>query len=160
MTRDIKKPIVDREYITNNQPWPLDALPREYVPHPATKWYPPVFGFGVALSKEETERFAEHFDIPIDKEYYENVISKRLTESCGARFTTRCCDMGGGPDESIQLFPMVTNYDVHKVEVTEPLEKFCEVVEKVFGSSKQIGWWLEYTANHSPDHYRVSNLLW
>ena len=46
------------------------------------------------------------------------------------------------------------------VDVIEPLKKCRGMVEEAFGSSKQIGWWLEYTMNHDPGYYWVSNLLW
>ena len=68
--------------------------------------------------------------------------------------------MGGDPRDRIWLFSLTTNYTIRKgVDVNEPLKKCCEMVEEVFGSSKKVGWWLEYTVNHDPGHWWVSDIL-
>ena len=64
LTRDKKEYKIDREYITQNQPWSSDTHSREYFPHSARKWYPPIFCFGVALSSEETAELVRRLEIP------------------------------------------------------------------------------------------------
>jgi len=159
---DIKEFNVNRSYILKNQPWFSNALPRGYLSHRATKWYPPIFCLGVTLSFEETAEFARQLDIPVDDESFMHryEISRHLTEVCGAkpRVMVERCDMGGGPEDRIWLFSLATNYDISKgVNVNESLKKYREIVEKAFGSSKRVMWWLEYTVNHAPGHWWVSN---
>jgi len=162
LTRDAKKPKVDREYITKNQPWPLDALPSKYL-HYTTKWYPPVFCLGVALSFEETVTFAERLGFPSDEIMsHVQLIAAHLTEACGADppVMVKRGDKGGGWRDHIWLISLATNYDVSEgLDVTESFRKYREMVKKVFGPSMEAGWWLEYMANHNPDNWRVSDLL-
>jgi len=152
---EIKELNVNREYIVKNQPWCSNALPRGYLPHPATKWYPPIFCLGVALSFHETEEFAKHFGIPVDERCtHRHGISRRLTKVCGARVMVERCDMGGPPEDRTWLFSLVTNYDISRgANVNESLKKYREIVEQAFGSSKKVMWWLEYTVNHDPGNW-------
>ena len=159
---EIRELNVNRDYILQNQPWVSSELPRGYLPDPSTKWYPPIFCLGVALSTQETEEFAKHFGILSDKvTMYWNGISRRLTEACGAErgIMAERCDVGGSPDDDrTWLFSLATNYDISRGRnVNESLRKYREIVEKAFGSSKKVMWWLEYTTNHAPGHWRVSN---
>ena len=145
-----------------NQPWSSSELPRGFLPHPATKWYPPIFCLGVALSFQETEEFTQRLGIPFDKmSTYWHGIVRHLTEVCGAEspIMVESCDVGGPPEnERTLLFSLATNYDIREgTDLTEPLRKYREIVEKVFGSSKKVMWWLEYTVNHDPGHWWVSN---
>jgi len=159
--RDIK-PKVDRKYVTLNQPWSLDALPPRYL-HPTTKWYPPIFCLRVALSFEETVTFAKRLDIPTDRiGQHTHLIAIHLTEACGADppVTVMRGDRGGGPDDCIWLISLATNYDVSEgLDVNEPLGKCREIVKRALGPPKEVGWWLEYTTNHDPGHWWVSDLL-
>ena len=55
------------------------------------------------------------------------------------------------------MFSLTTNYGVSNwAALSEPLKKYREVVEKAFGSRKEVLWWLEHTKNHSPGHWWVS----
>ena len=153
---------LNRGFIVQNQPWVSNELPRGYLPHPSTKWYPPIFCLGVALSLQETEEFAQHLGIPLDEMImYRHGISRRLTELCGAKsqIMVERCDKGKSPEEDrIWLFSLATNYDIHpETDLNEPLRKYREIVEKAFGPSKKVAWWLEYTVNHDPGHWWVSN---
>jgi len=148
--------------MTQTQPWSLDALPPRYL-HPTTKWYPPIFCLGVALSFEETVTFAKRLDVPTDKiGQHTHLIAIHLTEACGADppVTVMRGDRGGGPDDCIWLISLATNYDVSEgLDVKEPFRKYCEIVKEAFEHSKEIGWWLEYMTNHDPGHWWVSDPL-
>jgi hypothetical protein len=52
------------------------------------------------------------------------------------------------------------NYDLDRdLKLQEPFNKFCDIVEEAFGTSKQVGWWLESDLNRNPYHLCVSGLL-
>jgi hypothetical protein len=58
------------------------------------------------------------------------------------------------------LFSLATNDDVAKgINLSETFEKYCGIVEEASGSSKKVAWWLEYTVNHDPGHWWVSDQL-
>ena len=160
---EIVKLNVNRDYIVQNQPWSSSELPRGYLPHPPSRWYPPIFCLGVALSPQETKKFAEHLEIPHGTvTMYRHEISRYLTELCGAkrRIMVKRCDTGKSPEEEkAWLFSLATNYDIYQggMDLNEPLRKYREIVEKVLGPSKRVEWWLEYTVNHDPGHWWVSN---
>ena len=158
---DIKEFNVNRQYISQNQPWTPDTLPLNYLPHRATKWYPPIFCLGVALSLKETEDFATHLGLPLNSRdsVHGYGISGHLTKLCGAkqRVMLKRCDQGGSRDDRIWVFSLATNYDISDgVDVSGPLKKYRETVKQAFGSSKEVMWWLEYVTNHSPGHWWVS----
>ena len=157
---DIKEFNVNRDYILQNQPWPSNALPPQYFPDRASRWQPPVFCLGVALSSIETEEFARHLGLPIDKNdsIVAYGISGHLTRVCGANpgVMLERCDQGGGLRDWVWVFSLATNYHLAKgVNVNEALKKYREIVEGAFGSSKRVAWWLEYTTNHTPNHWWV-----
>ena len=158
---DIKEFNVNRDYILQNQPWPSNALPPQYFPDRASRWQPPVFCLGVALSSTETEEFARHLGLRVNERLSAVAygISGHLTRVCGAdpRVMLERCDQGGGLRDWVWVFSLATNYDLSKgVKVNEALKKYREIVEGAFGSSKQVLWWLEYTTNHTPNHWWVS----
>ena len=158
---DIKKFNVNRNYISQNQPWVSDALPCHYLPYRAAKWYPPIFCLGVALSLIEAETFARHLGLPADNSslVHGYGIPGRLTELCGAdpQVMVKRCDQGGSQEDWIWVFSLATNYDISKgVDVNGPLRKYREIVEGAFGPSKGVMWWMEYTTNHTPSHWWVS----
>ena len=67
------------------------------------------------------------------------------------------CDVDQGPEDITWLFSLATNYDTSiGVSLYEPLEEYCEIVGEAFGSSQKVVWWLEYTVNHDPGHWWVS----
>jgi len=155
---DITKYNVNREYISANQPWPPAFIPRQYLPHQASKWYPPIFCLGVAMSLKETEDFARYLGLPLDSDDFIHAygIPGRLSELCEANpeLMLKRCDQGGGPGERIWVFSLTTNYDVSRgVNVNSSLRKYREIVKEAFGSSKVVGWWLEYVTNHTPSHW-------
>jgi len=157
---DIKEFNVNRDYLSQHQPWAPNDFPREYLPHRETKWYPPVFCLGVALSLKETEDFARYLGLPVtsDSFVYGHGIAGYLTDACGAEQEVMLerCDQGGDVEDWIWVFSLVDSYDVSdKLDAGEPLRKYREIVEGAFGFSKQVMWWLEYTRNRSPCH-----LLW
>ena len=158
---DIKEFNVNRDYILQNQPWPSNALPPQYFPHRASRWQPPVFCLGVALSSKETEEFARHLGLPIDKN--DSVVAYgipgHLDQVCGANpgFRHKRCDQGRGLRDWVCVISLATNYDLAKgVKVDEALKKYRKIIEGAFGSSKQVAWWLEYTTNHTANHWWVS----
>ena len=158
---DIKEFNVNRQYISQNQSWIPGTLPLHYLPHRATKWYPPIFCLGVALSLKETEDFARHLELPINSRDSAcgYGISVRLTELCGADplVMIKRCDQGGSQEDWIWVFSLATNYNISdEVDVSRSLKKYREIVKEAFGSSKEVMWWLEYTTNHSPGHWWVS----
>ena len=116
----------------------------------------------MALSQQETAKFAEYLGLPLDERaMYRYGVSRHLNEICGGkpRIMVERCDVGGSPDDDrTWLFSLVTNYDIYRgVNVDEPLRKYREIVKKVFGpSSRKVLWWLEYTVNRTPGHWRVS----
>lgn len=51
---------------------------------------------------------------------------------------------------------MVSNYQIPKgFDCSEPYTIMLEVLEKAFGGSKKIEWWLEHTFNHAPKDLMV-----
>jgi len=65
------------------------------------------------------------------------------------------CDKGSYEDSmDCTLFSLATNDDAARgISLRGTFEKFCGIVEEAFGSSKKVGWWLEYTVNHDPGHW-------
>ena len=158
---DIKEFNVNREYILHNQPFAPGTFPPQYVPHRPTKWYPPMFCLGVALSTKETEDFARHLGLTVDERgsMVAYGIAGHLTRVCGAdpQVTLQRCDQGGPFKDRVWLFSLVNNYhNPSEIHGKGSLDKYREIVEGAFGSSKQVMWWLEYTMNHTPTHWWVS----
>ena len=86
-------------------------------------------------------------------------ISRRLTELCGTnwRVQVKRCDLGEGLGDT-WIFSLVTNYDIAiGVKLGDSFQKYCDIVEEAFGSSHKVMWWLEYTTNHTPGHWWVSD---
>ena len=120
-----------------------------------------MFCFGVALSIQETAEFARHFNIPVQQGYlsHSQSVAVRLTELCGAKppVMVEHCDTNESRGD-IVMFTLATNYDVARgIDLSESFKKYRKIVEEAFGPSRKVGWWLEYTTNHDPGHYWVSN---
>jgi len=112
----------------------------------------------VALSLKETEDFARCLGLPVksDTSVCGYGIAGYLTDACGAKREVQLerCDQGGDVEDWIWVFSLVNNYNISdKLDAKEPLRKYREIVERAFGSSKQVMWWLEYTRNRSPRHW-------
>ena len=54
------------------------------------------------------------------------------------------------------MLALISNYQIpHGLDYSEPYTVMLEALEKVFGGSKKIEWWLEYPLNHTPDDLMV-----
>ena len=54
------------------------------------------------------------------------------------------------------MLALISNYQIPRgLDYSDPYEIMFEAVEKVFGESKRIEWWLEHPLNHTPKDLMV-----
>ena len=152
----IREHQINRSHLLKQQPWASKSIPREYLPDPSTKWFPPVLYLGVALNAEEARHFAKEVNIPTDEDFgHINKLQAYLSDTCGLKrsgMMIRICD-----SEYPLLFPLVSNYNLRpNRDLSGPFKKMVETVQGIFGSSKDVMWWLDYTMNNDPENYFVS----
>ena len=137
-------------------------LPR-VPPDLATGWFPPMFHLGVALTIEEFDIFAAYVGISPSEEKddvgYIYELGIYFSKACGLErpgIRVRTCD---SPEHPL-MFSLISNYDVQPGhDLRPPFKEMVEIVQDVFGPSKNVMWWLEYTLNHDPENYFVSDPL-
>ena len=157
-----------RDYILSRQPWDLDSLPLQYIPMNQLRWFPPIFYLGVPLTFGEARQLATRLGLVLEGEdaYYAHYsVARRLSQLCGFtvpnssypfhRVTVRKCDTEGQP----QMLAMVSNYQIPEdLDYEKPHAVMENILKGVFGESKKVGWWLEYSRNHSPKHETVREI--
>lgn len=149
---------INRSHVLRQQPWASKSIPPEYLPDPSTNWFPPMLLLGVALTTKQVDQFAREVNIPVDEgdvgHFYE--LEAYMSAACGLKepgIRFRICDSS---DHSLVL-TLVSNYDLRpNKDLSGPFKKLVETVQKVFGPSKEVVWWLDYLMNHDPDNYFVS----
>ena len=149
-----------RDYMTSRQPWDAVSLPPQYVPNTKHRRFPPLFFLGVILTIEEVCHLARCLGLSFSGDgdettYY--VVARRLSEICGFtvpdtsyplhRVTVEQCDTKG----QTWMIALFSNYHIpHGLDYSDSYTKMIEALEKAFGESKKMEWWLEHTFNHTP----------
>ena len=157
----IKEHEINRSHIQKQQPWASKSIPLEYLPDPSTDWFPPVFHLGVALTIREFNIFATSMGIPPSEVKgdvgYIFDLGSYFSEACGLEpsgISLCTCD---SPEHDL-MFSLVSNYELQLGrDLRPPFKKMVEIIQEVFGPSKNVMWWLEYTLNHNPENYFVSD---
>ena len=149
-----------RDYIMSRQPWDPVSLPPQYIPNPKQQWFPPLFFLGVLLTSEEVCHLARCLGLSSrgdGDEITYSVVARHLSKLCGFtgpdssyplhRVTVEQCDAKGEP----WMIALFSNYKtLHGLDYSDPFEIMVEALQKVFGESKKMEWWLEHTFNHAP----------
>jgi len=154
-----------RDYIMSRQPWDSISLPEQYIPNGKLRWFPPLFFLGVPLTTKEVCHLARRLDLPVRGDgdyntYY--LVARHLSQICGFtrpdssyplhHVTVEECDAEGRS----WMLALISNYQIpHGLDYSEPYTVMLEALEKVFGGSKKIEWWLEHPLNHAPNDLMV-----
>jgi len=155
-----------RDDIMSRQPWDAISLPPQYIPNTKHRWFPPLFFLGVVLTIEEvchlTRCLGLSFSGDGDETTYYYVVAHHFSEICGFtgpdssypmhHVTVEQCDTKGEP----WMIALFSNYKtLYGLDYSDPYEIMVEALEKVFGESKKMEWWLEHTFNHTPKDIMV-----
>jgi len=152
-----------RDYIASRQPWDSISLPHQYIPDNRLRWFPPLFFLGIVLTTKEVFHFAKSLGLSVtddsDLDTY-STVAHHLSTICGFEdpnsiyprhhVTVEECDAEGRP----WMVALISNYQILQgFDYSDPYTIILEALEKAFGGSKKIEWWLEHTINHAPKDY-------
>lgn len=161
----IHRQTLTRDYIIGRQPWDPASLPPQYCPDGKLRWFPPLFLLGVILTIEEVCYLAKSLGLSIkgeDISVVYGMVAHHLSTICGFEgpnsicprhhVTVEKCDAEGWP----WMVALVSNYQMlQEFDYSDAYTIILEVIEKAFGGSKKIEWWLEHTVNHTPKDHMV-----
>jgi len=161
LLRTDQRQTLTRDYILSRQPWDAVSLPPQYIPNSKQRWSPPLFFLGVPLTTEEACHLARCLGLSFSGDgdcdtYY--VVARHLSEICGFtgpdssypshRVTVEECDAEGRS----WMLALFSNYQIPRgFDYSDPYEIMLGALEKGFGGSKKMVWWLELTFNHAPN---------